>query len=127
MTQVSSVKVLVADDDQPFCKMMEAILSTMDFISEVRSSQRGLIALYSCLDFRPEVVFIDSMMPAMDGDLLGSKVRSLLPHARLVSISGSPRKETPQWADEHVLKGHDMFHRLRTIVLGTETSAPDRT
>lgn len=120
---VQPVKVLIADDDGPFCDAMSAVLKLKTYVTEVRTAQRGLQALYSCVDFEPEVVFIDSLMPAMDGDVLGSKVRSLLPTARLVSISGST-KEKPSWADIHVTKGGFLFDRMDETVMG---GAPDRT
>lgn len=104
MTDTHGVKVLVADDDGPFCDMMKAVLRMAPYVGEVRTAQRGLLALDECVNFNPDVVFIDSLMPAMDGGVVGSNVRNLLPDARLVSISGNPAKQPPDWADLHVMK-----------------------
>lgn len=94
------------------------MLNLKNYVAEVRTAQRGLQALGICVDFRPDVVFIDSMMPALDGNLLGAKVRSLLPEAHLVSISGTSTKEKPDWADLHIRKSGSLFDNLEGAVFG---------
>ena len=119
LLEEKKVKVLVADDDATFCEVMKAVLNLKNYVADVQTAQRGLQALSLCLDLRPDVVFIDSMMPAMDGNVLGAKVRDLLPEAHLVSISGRVAKEKPDWADIHIFKSGALFDNLDGTLFGT--------
>lgn len=116
------IKVLVVDDDKPFLEVMEIVLGLKDYVAEARISQTGLEALQVCVGFQPDVVFVDSIMPAMDGNELGSRMRALLPGARLVSITGMSGKPAPEWADDHILKTGSIFDRMHEVLLGEQAS-----
>lgn len=113
------VKALVVDDDPAFCEVMKAVLEIKNYVSEVRTVTHGPDALRICESFHPDVVFIDSLMPVMDGDTLGSRLRSLLPSARMVSISAMAGKRAGGWADTHTLKTGTIFAEMEALVFGT--------
>ncbi len=58
-------KVLIVDDAQSIVKILEVKFKNKGW--EVRSAQNGLEALNVLKDFSPDIMFVDIMMPKMDG------------------------------------------------------------
>jgi CheY-like chemotaxis protein len=112
------LKVLVVDDDPLFCEVMEVVLGLKSCVAEIRSAICAADAVEEFRAFRPNVVFVDHIMPWVDGDELGGRLRKMDPSARLLSISGLHGKETPPWADEHVMKSGALFDDLERILRG---------
>jgi len=58
-------KVLVVDDDEDFLQTMVEMLK--DKCREIRTARNGVEALMILKEFKPDVIFLDLMMPVMDG------------------------------------------------------------
>ena len=58
-------KVLVIDDSKTIRRTAEALLKKEGF--EVLTAEDGYEALPKIVDFRPHIIFVDIMMPRLDG------------------------------------------------------------
>lgn len=62
---MSAVKVMVIDDSNTIRKSTEAILSKEGY--EVLTASNGFEAMSMITDNRPDIIFVDIMMPRLDG------------------------------------------------------------
>lgn len=60
-----SVKILVIDDSKTIRRTAEVLLKKEGF--EVDSANDGFEALPKVVQFRPDLIFVDVMMPRLDG------------------------------------------------------------
>ena len=67
-------KILIADDDKPSLKILEAILVEAGYI--VIQASDGKIALRLARSAHPDVVVLDIAMPGMDGIDVGLMLKS---------------------------------------------------
>lgn len=63
--QNKGVKVLVVDDSGTIRKTAETILSKEGYV--VASAEDGFSALSKVMAFQPDIIFLDIMMPRLDG------------------------------------------------------------
>jgi twitching motility two-component system response regulator PilG len=61
----SNIKVLVIDDSKTIRHTAELLLQKAGY--EVVTAEDGYEALPKIVDFRPDIVFVDIMMPRLDG------------------------------------------------------------
>lgn len=61
----SSIKILVIDDSKTIRRTAEVLLKKEGFIIEV--AQDGFEALPKISQYRPHLIFVDVMMPRLDG------------------------------------------------------------
>lgn len=59
------MKLLVVDDERSLCDLYELLFSSNGF--DVKTSANGLSAITDVVDFQPDVVLLDIMMPEMSG------------------------------------------------------------
>ena len=97
-----TVKVMVVDDYESFRQLMRLWLSRLDSVGEVREADHGDEAIAICEHFEPDVLFIDSLLPRMSGDLVARRIKEQNPQALVVSVSGFEKEA--DWADERLLK-----------------------
>jgi twitching motility two-component system response regulator PilG len=60
-----SIKVLVIDDSKTIRQTAEVLLKKAGY--QVMTAEDGYEALPKIVDFRPDIVFVDIMMPRLDG------------------------------------------------------------
>jgi CheY-like chemotaxis protein len=58
-------KILIADDNQPNCELLEAYLADLD--AEVAMAADGLDTLNKVQSFQPDLILLDVMMPKLSG------------------------------------------------------------
>ena len=58
-------RILIADDNQPNCELLEAYLSDLD--CEVALAADGLDTLNKVASFQPDLILLDVMMPKLSG------------------------------------------------------------
>ncbi len=96
------VKVLVVDDYESFRQLMTVWLARMKTVGEIRAAEHGDQAIAACEDFQPDLVFIDSLLPRMSGEMVARRIKDMNPQAVVVSVSGLDKQA--DWADERLLK-----------------------
>jgi twitching motility two-component system response regulator PilG len=62
---LSGVRVLVIDDSKTIRRTAESLLAKAG--CEVRTAEDGFEALGKIVEFQPDLVFVDIMMPRLDG------------------------------------------------------------
>lgn len=58
-------RILIADDNQPNCELMEAFLADFDCVIEV--ARDGRETMDKVREFQPDLVLLDVMMPKLSG------------------------------------------------------------
>ncbi|WP_345894771.1 response regulator transcription factor [Natroniella sulfidigena] len=66
-------KILVVDDDQNLCRLMEVYLSKEDY--QIAIANQGEEALDKFYEFNPHLVVLDIMLPKLDGWEVCQKIR----------------------------------------------------
>lgn len=104
MSKESAVKVMVIDDSQTIRRTAETLLAREGY--QVITAQDGFEALAKIADHAPDLIFIDIMMPRLDG------------YQACALIKGNPRfARTPVI----MLSSKDgLFDRARGRIVGSD-------
>jgi PAS domain S-box-containing protein len=99
-------KVLIVDDNQVNRSMLCSLLARLGF--EVAEAENGQECLRKAVEFQPDVILMDLLMPVMDGLEAARRVRQLpeLKDVVLIALSASVFEATQQ---ESMLAGCDDF------------------
>ena len=105
------MKVLIVDDDEFLLEMYALKFKESGF--EVDIAPNGKKALEKIQEFKPNVVLLDVVMPAMDGFEVLQEIRSkkLAPGARILMLTNLGQKEDTErglalGADDYIVKAH---------------------
>ena len=92
---MASPKILIVDDNDLIRTLLRGILRAEDceIIGEARN---GTLALDFIERSKPDMVFLDVMMPEMDGLEALQSIKRLYPEIIVVMITGSPSKDNVQ-------------------------------
>jgi len=105
----SPLKILIVDNHPLFLESIGGILSSPRF--EVRKAAGGLEAIDIIEEFKPQIFFIDLVMPYIDGEKLSRYIRAQeeFSEACIVILSGiaseSETVQVPALADAFIAKG----------------------
>ncbi|TAG95453.1 MAG: PAS domain S-box protein [Oscillatoriales cyanobacterium] len=99
-------KVLIVDDNQVNRSMLRRLLSGLGF--EIAEAENGEECLDKAVEFKPNVILLDLLMPVMDGLETARRVRQLpeLKDVVLIALSANVFENTQQ---ESFLAGCDYF------------------
>jgi DNA-binding NarL/FixJ family response regulator len=89
MSAMPKVRVLLADDHKLFRAGIRALLQTLDDIEVVAEAGDGREALRLAAAHRPDVVFMDIMMPNLNGLDAAARIAHAYPHTRVIMLSMS--------------------------------------
>ena len=92
---MASPKILIVDDNDLIRTLLRGILRAEDceILGEARN---GTLALEFIERAKPDMVFLDVMMPEMDGLETLQNIKRLYPEIIVVMITGSPSKDNVQ-------------------------------
>ena len=82
-------KILLVDDNPDITKMLRQMLeATGDY--HIREENRGQQAFSTAREFRPDLVFLDFMMPDIDGNEVAAQLEADddLKHVKIVFLTG---------------------------------------
>ncbi|MEA2453094.1 MAG: two-component system, OmpR family, sensor kinase [Actinomycetota bacterium] len=96
------VAVLIVDDERDIRAVVRSHLEDFGFI-EIKEAASGEEALHMVHQNRPDLIVLDYMMSAMNGETVAPFLRVLAPNAAIVAFSGVLRFH-PDWADDFVDK-----------------------
>ncbi|MWV47268.1 response regulator [Paenibacillus sp. HJL G12] len=88
MDTTKKIKVLIADDESIVRKGLRSTVPWEQFGMEVvADAPNGVKAWEAFLEYRPEVVITDIVMPEMDGIELSRKVKEMAQHTKIILLS----------------------------------------
>ena len=93
--QNRSPKILLVDDNDLMRTLLRGILRS-ESCQVVGEAKNGLIALDLIERVLPDVVFLDVMMPEMDGLEALQNIKEKHPEIRVIMITGNPSVENVQ-------------------------------
>lgn len=99
--------ILIVEDSKVIQKRMAAVLSNAGFL--VSSCSNGKEALEKVSTHEPLLVFIDLIMPLMDGYALLKNLSCNHPETKLLVISATPKKDA--WSEVHRLGAHGYLQK----------------
>ncbi len=113
--KITNRKILIVDDLVEYQELMRLWLD--DSINEIHTASNGKEALKVLETFTPDVVFLDLMMPVMDGLTFLQEFRSMEKFADVPvivitakSLSVAERKWLESRAEKIMVKGEEMFN-----------------
>ncbi len=65
MNEITTHKILIADDNQANCELLEAFLVSID--CEIRFAADGKQTIDQARSFQPDLILLDVMMPKLSG------------------------------------------------------------
>jgi CheY-like chemotaxis protein len=68
-------RILLIDDEKSFTQMLKLNLEMSGFY-EVREENRGVYALAAAREFEPDLIFLDIMMPDIEGDEVAAQLKA---------------------------------------------------
>lgn len=86
-----SIRVLLADDENPIRSALAALLGLEDDIDVVAQAASGAEALAMARAQTPDVCVLDLQMPDRDGISVAGELRTLLPECAVVIVTGHGR------------------------------------
>ncbi len=105
---VAKKRILIVDDEVSFARMVKLNLEKTGRF-EVRTENKPTYALAAARDFKPDLIFLDVIMPSMDGGDVSSQLRRdrLLKDVPIVFLTATvSRRET---GDAGLNSGGDLF------------------
>ena len=102
---ISSPKILIVDDKDLMRTLLRGILRSEDYptVSEARN---GIVALDAIAKDKPDIVFLDVIMPEMDGIETLQNIKEHYPDIAVIMITGNPSKEN---VEESIQSGASGF------------------
>jgi len=112
------LRVLVADDNPFFRKLIPQFLVKEGY--EFRVARDGQEALETAVDFQPDIVITDSVMPRMTGMELCSRLRPAFaqgPVPFTIVMTGTPESSDPKHASDF---GVDIYISKKDLLQGLD-------
>ena len=91
---MSKKRILVVDDEVALTRMVKLNLERTGNY-EVRTENRGPMAIPAAIEFKPDLILLDVMMPGMTGDEIAAKLREdpALSHIKYIFVTAIVTKE----------------------------------
>lgn len=106
---MSNKKILVADDDYEFNKLICRILEKAGF--EVISAFDGEQAILFAMSSKPDLILLDINMPRKGGDIVYGDLKIIAGthNAPILIMSGAPPEEIINLAEKRGIRKEDVF------------------
>jgi DNA-binding NarL/FixJ family response regulator len=107
---VSTIRVLLADDEQPFLDALSPLIERQPQLSVVGTALDGLAAIELAEELDPDAVVIDLHMPRLDGVSAVARLRRDHPSMCVIALTGDKEPAlhtavTEAGADAVLMKG----------------------
>lgn len=85
--QTPSVRVLVADDFEPWRRLLHSILREKPELTVVCEVSDGLEAVQKARELQPDLILLDIGLPSLSGIEAARQIRIVAPNAKILFIS----------------------------------------
>jgi CheY-like chemotaxis protein len=106
--------ILVVEDNEQFRSMLLASLTARYPGAEVRSVETGEAAVEICAGLCPRVIFLDIMLPGINGLQVTEKIRSQHSDVWIAMVTGN---DHPEYREAAERKGANFFISKNTARL----------
>src|SRR3954470_5127281 len=130
----SMIRVLLADDDQPFLEALSPLIERQPELAVVGQARDGLHAIELAEELEPDAIVIDLHMPLLDGVSAVARLRRDHPSMCVIALTGDAhpalhRAVTEAGADAVLLKDEFvdvLMERLSAAKAGVEPALNNR-
>jgi DNA-binding NarL/FixJ family response regulator len=84
---MSSVRVLVVDDFEPFRQFVCAALGKRPDLQVVGEASDGLEAVQKAVELKPDLILLDIGLPTLHGFEVARQIRELVPESKIIFLS----------------------------------------
>lgn len=121
-------KILIVDDNDMMRTLLRGILRSESY-EIIGEAKNGAIALDVIAKNKPDIVFLDVIMPEMDGLETLQNIKSNYPEIVVVMITGNPSKENVEesiqgGASGFIIKPFNSAKVLDTLSRAWQTRKP---
>jgi two-component system, NarL family, response regulator LiaR len=122
MMSQQRIRVLLADDHSKVHRTISAIISHLPDIDLVAQASSGAEAIHLCVEYQPDIVLMDVVMPEMDGIQASRLIHAQFPAIKILALSSfrdeeSIREMIKAGAVGYVLKGSSIDDLANTLRL----------
>lgn len=93
MSETKKITILIVDDHELFRKALLCILEDKPIYSVIGEASDGNEAVERALKLKPDIIFMDILMPRLDGIAAAQRIRRKLPDAKIVFLTAIGHKE----------------------------------
>ncbi len=115
-----AAKILIVDDEPNIVLAVEFLLQREGYRTE--KAYDGLQALELAVDFHPDIVILDVMMPGLNGFEVGQKIRQIqsLEHTKIIFLTAKGTQRDKQagyasGAEAYMIKPFDNDDLVMTV------------
>ncbi|MDT8392229.1 MAG: response regulator transcription factor [Bacteroidales bacterium] len=83
----NDLKIYIVDDHSLFREGLRFLLSSSEYISEIKEAENGKTFLTNVEAFKPDVVLMDIEMPEMNGIEATKEALKLIPDLKIIALS----------------------------------------
>src|SRR5258705_9795883 len=95
---VSSVRVLVVEDYEPFRRFVCSTLNKIPELLVVGVASDGLEGVQKAEELQPDLVLLDIGLPSLNGIEAGRRIRTLSPKSKIIFVTQESSAELVQEA-----------------------------
>ncbi len=132
--ETDMMKILIADDHQLFLDVFQRTMTEQGY-EVVATVLNGHEAIAKALEFKPDVIFMDIIMPECDGLEATRLIKEALPECKIVMLTSSEEDEPlfeaiKNGASGYLLKNlhvDELFNLLKSLEQGESILSPGLT
>lgn len=100
MNEGKPIRIMIVDDHLMIRDGLKVFLSTYDDLEVVAEASDGQEALALCVEFRPDVILMDLVMPNVDGPTATAQIRNAYPNIQVIILTSFTEQNLVQEAIE---------------------------
>ncbi|HEX4921627.1 MAG TPA: response regulator [Candidatus Bathyarchaeia archaeon] len=124
----SSIRVLVAEDYEPFRRFLLSTLQNGWEVADIRVVSDGLEAVQEAQRLQPDLILLDIGLPTLDGFEAARQIRALSPASKIIFVTQESSADMVQealniGASGYVVKadvGRELIAAVRTVLGGEQ-------